>query len=59
MNTDDQERFIEGVMILWSRGMNTADIAKQWICHESEVEFALHVGLERRKKKRASSDEVA
>lgn len=51
MNVDDEEKFIEGVMILWSRGMNTADIAKVWICRESEIEKALHVGLERRKKR--------
>jgi hypothetical protein len=51
VNVDLENKFIDSVMILWSQGMNTADIAKKWVRRESDVERALHIGLERRWKK--------
>jgi hypothetical protein len=43
------DQFIDAVMILFRRGMNTADIANKWVCHEWLVTRALHIGLERRR----------
>lgn len=47
MNVDD--KFLDRVMRLWSRGWNTVEIAKKLGRHESVVEWALHAGLEARR----------
>lgn len=40
------KQFIESVMILWRRGLDTREIASRWMCPEAEVWRALVIGRE-------------
>jgi hypothetical protein len=48
--------FIGGVMLRWSYGMDTVEIALDLFQPESAVERALHIGREMRRQKEA--DEI-
>jgi len=49
---------IDGVLALFDRGLNTADISKKWGQPEARIERALHIGLERRRADK-QADELA
>ncbi len=49
---------LQEVMLLWSRGMNTADIARKFVCQECDVYFALRVGRELQRERRKVDEQA-